>query len=49
MTSTAPEVRSGYRPLLAVAGPLAGVQLAQVALTTTDLVMLGGLGVGAVA
>jgi MATE family multidrug resistance protein len=41
--------RTGYRALLAVAGPLAGVQLAQVALTTTDLVMLGSLDVTAVA
>ncbi|MCD2195768.1 MATE family efflux transporter [Actinomycetospora endophytica] len=46
-TGTAP--RTGYRALLAVAGPLAGVQLAQVALTTTDLVMLGSLDVTAVA
>ena len=42
-------VRSGYRALLSVAAPLAGVQLAQVALTTTDLAMLGTLDVTAVA
>lgn len=47
--ATGTEPRTGYRALLAVAGPLAGVQLAQVALTTTDLVMLGSLDVTAVA
>lgn len=44
---TAP--RRGYRPLLALGTRLAGVQLANVALTTTDLVMMGTLGVKAVA
>ncbi|WP_031468964.1 MATE family efflux transporter [Sciscionella sediminilitoris] len=39
----------GYRPLLAVAVPIAGIQLAQVALTTTDLTMMGFLSVQAVA
>jgi multidrug resistance protein, MATE family len=39
----------GYRPLIAVASPIAGIQLAQVALTTTDLVMMGSLGVKAIA
>lgn len=38
-----------YRSLTAVAAPIAGIQLAQVALTTTDLIMLGFLGVEAVA
>ncbi len=39
----------GYRPLIAVSAPIAGIQLAQVALTTTDLVMMGSLGVKAIA
>ncbi|GAA1957298.1 MATE family efflux transporter [Amycolatopsis minnesotensis] len=39
----------GYRPLVAVAAPIAGIQLAQVALTTTDLAMMGLLGVRAIA
>jgi multidrug resistance protein, MATE family len=39
----------GYRPLVVLAAPLAGIQLAQVALTTTDLVMMGALGVKAIA
>lgn len=39
----------GFRPLIAISSRLAGVQLAQVALVTTDLVMLGRLGVEAVA
>ncbi|MBB4688694.1 MATE family efflux transporter [Amycolatopsis jiangsuensis] len=39
----------GYRPLVALAAPIAGIQLAQVALTTTDLAMMGLLGVRAVA
>ncbi|MFW0788021.1 MATE family efflux transporter [Gordonia sp. CPCC 205333] len=39
----------GYRELTLLAGPIAGVQLAQVALTTVDLAMLGLLGVTAVA
>jgi MATE family multidrug resistance protein len=37
------------RPLIAVASPIAGIQLAQVALTTTDLVMMGSLGLGPIA
>ncbi|MFE3170296.1 MATE family efflux transporter [Amycolatopsis sp. NPDC059235] len=40
---------AGYRPLLAVSAPIAGIQLAQVALTTTDLAMLGGMSVRAIA
>lgn len=39
----------GYRPLIAMASPIAGIQLAQVALTTTDLVMMGSLSVTAIA
>ena len=39
----------GYRPLIAVASPIAGIQLAQVALTTTDLVMMGSLSIAAIA
>ncbi|WET77967.1 MATE family efflux transporter [Amycolatopsis sp. QT-25] len=39
----------GYRALVALAAPIAGIQLAQVALTSVDLVMLGLLGVTAVA
>lgn len=38
-----------YRALVAVAAPIAGIQLAQVALTTTDLAMLGSLNVAAIA
>lgn len=50
MTGLAEIVRPrGFRALIGVAGPLAGVQLAQVALTTTDLAMLGALDVDAVA
>lgn len=37
------------RPLVALAAPIAGIQLAQVALTTTDLAMMGLLGVQAIA
>lgn len=39
----------GYRPLVAVAAPITGIQLAQIALTTTDLIMLGSMSVVAVA
>lgn len=46
--STAVETR-GYRALVALAAPIAGIQLAQVALTSVDLAMLGLLGVTAVA
>ncbi|MEV7551858.1 MATE family efflux transporter [Amycolatopsis sp. NPDC089917] len=46
--STAVETR-GYRALVALASPIAGIQLAQVALTSVDLAMLGLLGVTAVA
>ncbi|MEU4314538.1 MATE family efflux transporter [Nocardia sp. NPDC024068] len=38
-----------YRAILALAAPLAGIQLAQVALTTVDLAMMGLLGVTCVA
>jgi MATE family multidrug resistance protein len=38
----------GYRPLIALASPIAGIQLAQVALTTTDLFITGALGVKAI-
>ncbi|MCX0275343.1 MATE family efflux transporter [Nocardia zapadnayensis] len=38
-----------YRAILALAAPIAGIQLAQVALTTVDLAMMGFLGVAAVA
>ncbi|MFP5021628.1 MATE family efflux transporter [Pseudonocardia phyllosphaerae] len=41
--------RDGVRPLVAIGSRLAGVQLAQVALVTTDLVMMADLGVDAVA
>ncbi|MEU5789572.1 MATE family efflux transporter [Micromonospora purpureochromogenes] len=40
---------SGHRELLALAAPIAATQLAQVALTTTDTVMLGLLGAEALA
>lgn len=57
MTSSPPKssgskmrgVMGGYRPLIAVASPIAGIQLAQVALTTTDLVMMGSLSLSAIA
>jgi MATE family multidrug resistance protein len=39
----------GYRPLIAVAVPIAGIQLAQVALTTTDLTMMGLMSIQAIA
>ncbi len=39
----------GYHALVALAAPIAGIQLAQVALTSVDLAMLGLLGVSAVA
>ncbi|GAB20676.1 putative multidrug resistance protein [Gordonia effusa NBRC 100432] len=48
ITFRRPDV-GGYRELALLAGPIAGVQLAQVALTTVDLAMLGLLGVTAVA
>lgn len=38
-----------YRAILALAAPIAGIQLAQVALTTVDLAMMGFLGIAAVA
>lgn len=38
-----------YRSIIAVGAPLAGLQLAQVALTNVDLAMMGGLGLAAVA
>jgi multidrug resistance protein, MATE family len=39
----------GIRQLIALAAPIAGIQLAQVALTTTDLLMMGLIGVQAIA
>lgn len=44
----APLMRTG-RQLTALAAPIAGVQFAQVALTTTDLAMMGLIGVQAIA
>ncbi|ASF08656.1 hypothetical protein NBRGN_038_00800 [Nocardia brasiliensis NBRC 14402] len=38
-----------YRAIVALAAPIAGIQLAQVALTTVDLAMMGLLGIAAVA
>lgn len=38
-----------YKDILVLAGPIIGLQLAQVALTSTDLLMMGTLGVQAVA
>ncbi len=38
-----------YRAILALAAPIVGIQFAQVALTSTDLLMMGFLGVQAVA
>ncbi len=38
-----------YRPVIALASPIAGIQLAQVALTTVDLAMMGLLGVTSIA
>ncbi|MFI6867975.1 MATE family efflux transporter [Nocardia sp. NPDC050406] len=38
-----------YRAIVALAAPIAGLQLAQVALTTVDLAMMGLLGIAAVA
>ncbi|HZZ46481.1 MAG TPA: MATE family efflux transporter [Pseudonocardia sp.] len=50
MTAGKPAEReTGYRPLIAVASPIAGIQLAQVALTTTDLIMMGSLSISAIA
>ncbi len=49
MTRTLTAPADGYRTLLSLAAPIAGIQLAQVALTSVDLAMLGLLGVSAVA
>lgn len=38
-----------YREIIALAAPIAGIQFAQVALTSTDLLMMGLIGVQAVA
>ncbi len=38
-----------YRDLVTLSAPIAGIQFAQVALTSTDLLMMGLLGVPAVA
>jgi MATE family multidrug resistance protein len=43
-TRTASAILDGYRPLTVTGSRLAGVQLAQVALTTTDLIVMGHLG-----
>ncbi|MGW0251196.1 MATE family efflux transporter [Nocardia goodfellowii] len=48
LAQTAQRVR-GYRAIVALAAPIAGIQLAQVALTTVDLAMMGLLGIAAVA
>lgn len=40
---------SQYREILALAAPIAGIQFAQVALTSTDLLMMGLVGVEAIA
>lgn len=40
---------SRYREIIRLSAPIAGIQFAQVALTTVDLLMMGLLGVGAVA
>jgi MATE family, multidrug efflux pump len=45
----APTPLRGIRQLIALSAPIAGIQLAQVALTTTDLLMMGLIGVQAVA
>ncbi|WP_040767952.1 MATE family efflux transporter [Tsukamurella sp. 1534] len=49
MTRAATPPVGGYREVTALAAPIAGIQLAQVALTSVDLAMLGLLGVTAVA
>lgn len=49
MSRTDTVAAGGNRELLALAAPIAGIQLAQVALTSVDLAMLGLLGVSAVA
>lgn len=49
MSRVGPPPRRGFRPLIGLGSRLAGVQLAQVALTTTDLVVMGSLGVQALA
>ena len=40
---------SRYHEIIKLSAPIAGIQFAQVALTTVDLIMMGLLGVGAVA
>ncbi|KTQ76848.1 multidrug transporter, partial [Aureimonas ureilytica] len=40
---------SRYREIIQLSAPIAGIQFAQVALTTVDLLMMGLLGLGAVA
>ena len=49
VTENVGERLRGYRPVLALSAPIAGIQLAQVALTTVDLAMMGLIGVTAVA
>ncbi|KHO24685.1 MATE family efflux transporter [Mycolicibacterium setense] len=46
---TLPTSLRNSRQLVALAAPIAGIQLAQVALTTTDLLMMGLIGVQAIA
>lgn len=38
-----------YRDLIALSAPIAGIQFAQIALTSTDLVMMGWIGIDALA
>lgn len=46
---TSPNILRGGRELIALSTPIAGIQLAQVALTTTDLLMMGLISVQAIA
>ena len=48
-TTRTTQLLSSSRQLIALAAPIAGVQFAQVALTTTDLVIMGLIGVQAIA
>ncbi|AHH17936.1 putative multidrug and toxic compound extrusion transporter [Nocardia nova SH22a] len=49
LTTRPPGWLRDYRPIISLAGPIAGIQLAQVALTTVDLAMMGLLSVTAIA
>ena len=44
-----PILPSLYRDLIALSAPIAGIQFAQIALTSTDLIMMGMIGMEAVA